>query len=138
MRVIGSHVVTGLILSGVVLALPTAAPGRKAASSTQASGTATVRDVKVRGDVVSGVLVNNSHRVLHEVRLLIRHTWLWHNERHPGNDNPGRADYYTLSTDVAAGAEQSFTYTINPPLPQRSDGRFVTTVEVVGFIEVGF
>ncbi|MBI3785600.1 MAG: hypothetical protein HY270_19580 [Deltaproteobacteria bacterium] len=69
---------------------------------------------------------------------MIRHAWLWKNERHPGSDNPGRTDRYVVPGEVPAGGTLPFSYTIEPPLPNRSDGHFVTTVELVGLTEVGF
>ncbi|GBD26884.1 hypothetical protein HRbin30_02226 [bacterium HR30] len=98
----------------------------------------TVRDVRVEGDTVRATLVNHAPRRLTDVRLLIRHSWLWNNERNPGSDNPGRTDTYTLPDEIPAGGTYSLVYKIVPPLPRRSDGRFVTTVEVIGFTEVGF
>ncbi|GIW44376.1 MAG: hypothetical protein KatS3mg077_1658 [Candidatus Binatia bacterium] len=98
----------------------------------------TVRDVRVEGDVVRATLVNHSPRRLADVRLLIRHAWLWNNERNPGPDNPGRTETYTLPDEIPAGGTYTLVHKIAPPLPRRSDGRFVTTVEVIGFTEVGF
>jgi hypothetical protein len=107
-------------------------------TSHEAETTVSVRDIKASHDMVSGSIMNSSHRPLREVRLLIRHAWLWKNERHPGYDNPGRTERYVFSTEVPAGGSAPFTYMITPPLPDRNDGHFVTTVEVVGFTEVGF
>ncbi|MCX8071232.1 MAG: hypothetical protein N3C12_02095 [Candidatus Binatia bacterium] len=98
----------------------------------------TVRDVRVDGDVVRATLVNQSPRRLADVRLLIRHSWLWNNERNPGSDNPGRTDTYTIPDEIPAGGTYNLVYKIVPPLPRRHDGRFVTTVELIGFTEVGF
>lgn len=98
----------------------------------------TVRDVRVEGDTVYATLVNRAPRRLADVRLLIRHSWLWKNERNPGPDNPGRTDTYTLPEEIPAGGSYSLVYKIVPPLPRRNDGRFITTVEVIGFTEVGF
>ena len=95
-----------------------------------------LRDVVVEGDVVSGVLTNRSGKVLRDVQLLIHHDWLWKNEFRPGEDNPGRAVYYTVAGEIPPGGQTTFTYRADPPLPARSDGRFTTSVEVVGFVEV--
>ena len=95
-----------------------------------------LRDVRVKGDVVSGVLTNRSGKVLRDVQLLIKHDWLWKNEFRPGEDNPGRAVYYTVPGEIPPGGQTTFTYRADPPLPARSDGRFNTSVEVVGFVEV--
>ncbi len=97
-----------------------------------------VRDVRVEGNMIRATLVNHSPRALENVRLLIRHQWLWRNERSPGTDNPGRSHVYTLPEQVPAGGNYRLELAIDPPLPRRTDGRFVTTVEVLGFTEVGF
>ena len=74
--------------------------------------------------------------LLRGVELLLRQVWLWNDERHPGTDSPGRTLPFTLGGDVAPNASAPFTFQ-TPPLPQRSDGRFVTTMDVTGFTEVG-
>ncbi len=96
-----------------------------------------LRDVTVEGDLVSGVLTNRSGKVLRDVQLLIQHDWRWRNEFRPGEDNPGRAVYYTVPGEIPPGGQTTFTYRADPPLPARPDGRFDTSVEVVGFVEVG-
>ncbi|HEX7409937.1 MAG TPA: hypothetical protein VF515_20145, partial [Candidatus Binatia bacterium] len=70
------------------------------------------------------------------VELLLRQTWLWNDERHPGTDSPGRTLPFTFRADIAPNASAPFTFQ-TPPLAQRSDGRFVTTMDVISFSEVG-
>jgi hypothetical protein len=96
-----------------------------------------VRDVTTRDGVVSGVLLNRSLGRVRDVRLLIRHTWLWEDELHPGDDSPSRAGYDTVSDEIAPGGQVQFTYRPVPPLPERDDGRFETSVEVVGYTQIG-
>ena len=72
-----------------------------------------------------------------DVRLLFHHTWLWADEFHPGEDSPGRADYYTVRNELPPGGTVEFSYRPEPPLPDRGDRRFETTVDVVGWMEVG-
>jgi hypothetical protein len=96
----------------------------------------TVQNVALRGDTVSGVIANTSPHAVRDVQLQITYVWLWKNERHPGTDNPGRTDAYTLPGEIAAGASQPFTYRPQSPLPQRSDGHFEPSVTVVGFTEI--
>jgi hypothetical protein len=88
---------------------------------------------------VSGVLENMSDDTIHEVTLLIRHSWLWNNEFRPGppEDNPGRAEFQTISKPIAPGATLEFQYTPRLPLPNRSDGHFTTTVSVQEYTAVG-
>ena len=106
-------------------------------SSDQVDHTVVVRDVQVQDSAVSGVIVNNSSRLLRDVKVIIRHAWTWKNERHPGDDNPGRAEYFTIPGEVAPGGSLPFTYRLNQPLPKRTDGHFVTSASVISFTEVG-
>ena len=98
-----------------------------------------VRDVRADSDQVSGVLVNLSSKRVHHVRILVTRSWLWADERHPGaaEDNPGRATVYTVPGEIPAGGQLPFTYRGTTPLPQRSDGRFETSVSVVGLDQEG-
>jgi hypothetical protein len=117
---------------------PAPAQSGKVATTQEIGSVVALRDVRVDGRVVTGTVVNLSHRGLRDVRLLIRHAWLWRDERNPGYDNPGRTDTYVVPGEIPAGGTYALNYVIEPPLPERTDGRFVTTVEIVGFTEVGF
>jgi hypothetical protein len=108
-----------------------------AASDVAAQDAVVVRNVIVTDGVVSGDLANTSHHLVRDVRLLVRHTWVWANERSPGEDSPGRSAYTTVHEDISPGGSLPFTVRPNPPLPVRSDGRFETSVEVVGVTEIG-
>jgi hypothetical protein len=102
----------------------------------QASQVVSIRNLSVKGDVVSGELVNNSSRTLRDVQLLIRFTWLWNNEMHPGADSPGDAVYYTVEGDIPPGGSKPFTYRPASPLPSRPDGHFEVAASVAGFAEI--
>jgi hypothetical protein len=106
-------------------------------SDAQAADDVRVTDVQARDGLVTGTLFNTSRTPVRNVELLIRHTWFWSNERHPGDDSPGRADVYVVRGEIPARGELPFTYQVSPPLPQRADGHFKTTVEIVGFAQVG-
>jgi hypothetical protein len=95
-----------------------------------------LRNATVRDNVVTGEIVNNSPNRLRDVELLIRHLWHWHNEFRPGPNPPGAADYYTVRTEIPAGATERFTHTLPSLLPSRSDGRFETVVTVAGFTKI--
>ncbi len=94
-----------------------------------------VRDVTAEDGTISGVVVNNSGRLLQNVELLIRYGWMWNNEFSPGDDEPSRAVYYTLPEEIPPGGSVPFTYRPELPLPHRADGRFITSVQVVGFTQ---
>ena len=96
----------------------------------------TVRDVRTHDDEVSGVVVNTSDHPIRDVQLLISYQWLWDDEVHPGEGGPGRAVFYTLPQDIAAGGQAQFTYRPEVPLSERSGGRYMTTVSIAGFTEI--
>ena len=93
-----------------------------------------VCDVRTDPDQVSGVLVNLSDKVLHDVRILVDRSWLWADERDPGaaEDDPGRAAVYTVPGEILPSGRLPFTYRGAGSLPQRPDGHFTTSVSVVG------
>ena len=127
------------IATCVDVAPRTAGAADRALIGDEAADSVLLRDVVARDDGgVTGVVVNRSTRLVRDVRLLIRHGWLWKNERHPGDDSPGRVAYHLVPADVPPGGNIEFRYHPDPPLPDRSDGRFETTVEVVGSTEVGW
>ena len=104
--------------------------------SSDAARTVGISDLRVHEGSVTGTIVNRSPATLRGVELLLRQDWQWSNERHPGSESPGRSLPLTLAGDVAPNASAPFTFQI-PRLPARSDGHFVTTMDVVNFTEVG-
>lgn len=98
-----------------------------------------VRDVRAEPDQVSGVLVNLSSKVVHDVRVRIDHAWLWADEHKAGGaaESPARTAAYTVPGEIPPGGRLPFTYRSATPLPQRSDGRFETSVSVIGLEQVG-
>jgi len=115
---------------------PCAALSATLISQDQASQAVSIRKLSVKDGVVSGELVNNSSRTLRDVQLLIRSTWLWNNEMHPGADSPGDAVYYTVEGDIPPGGSKPFTYRPASPLPSRPDGHFEVAVSIAGFAEL--
>lgn len=100
-------------------------------------GVIDVTDVSGNGNRVTATLVNNSSNRIRDIQLVIRHTFLWANERSPGNDNPGRSEYFLVLGELAPNGKLAFEYQADPPLPERSDGTFETNIEVAGFTEEG-
>ncbi len=90
------------------------------------------------GGGLTATLVNRTNTILRDVRVLIRYDWIWENERHPGDDSPGRSSYFKLTRDVPALATVPIAYVPSPPLPSRSDGRFVPSVEISRYTQVRF
>ena len=105
-------------------------------AATAAESPVAVREVTTADGVVEGVLTNRSTRLVRDVRLLVRHTWLWAREHSPGETSPGRATYVTVPEAIPPGGEIRFRHRAEP-LAERPDGHFKTTVEVVGYTEVG-
>lgn len=104
--------------------------------SAEASQDIAVIDAQSHDGVVSGTIINRSSEPVRDVELLIDHVWLWNNERHPGEASPGRTDFVTVRGEIPPGGSRPFTYE-GVPLPNRSDGRFETQVQVTQFIQVG-
>jgi len=98
-----------------------------------------IQDVRVQPDHVTGMLVNLSGKIVRDVQVRIDRTWLWTNERHPGdsNDDPGRSVVYAVPGKMQPGGRLAFTYRFDTPAPQRTDGRFETSVSVVSLEQAG-
>ena len=122
-----------LPLHGATAAAP---PPEAVVLPPEAARTIVINDLTVHDGSVSGTVVNKSSATLHGVELSLRQVWFWTDERHPGTDSPGRTLPFTLGGEVAPNASAPFTFQ-TPPLNQRSDGRFVSTMDVTGFTEVG-
>ena len=113
-------------------------PGGRIVSQHGAAGDLEVRDVQTSPDgSAKGVVFNNSGKQMRSIKLLVKHTWYWKDERHPGEDSPGRSGFVALPGEIAPGGSTPFSYTPDPPLPERSDGSFKTTVSVQEFEQVG-
>jgi hypothetical protein len=123
------------LLSIFILPVNGSAATGAVVSSSEASQEIVIQNVSVKDGSVSGTVVNNSSKAVRDIELLVRQDWLWNDERNPGMDSPGRVLRVTLRHDIAPHASASFMLQ-TPPFAPRSDGRFVTTVEVTGFSEV--
>jgi hypothetical protein len=124
------------LLGILILPLHSATAAAPVVPASEAAQTIAINDLRVQEGSVSGTIVNKSSATVRKVELLLRQTWLWNDERHPGTDSLGRTLPFTFAADVAPHASAPFTFQ-TPPLPQRSDGRFVTTMDVTGLTEVG-
>lgn len=113
------------------------APTVEVISQERAGETVRLSDVAVLDDgSIHGLIVNDSDSFVQNVRLYVRHTWWWRNERNPGEDNPSRGKLFRVREQIAPRGTLPFTYHPEPPLPKRRDGRFETSVEILGFSEV--
>ncbi len=126
----------GTLLGILSLPLHGATATSTVVPSSEAAQTIVINNLTVTNDSVSGTIVNKSPATVRAVELQLRQVWQWKDERHPGTDSPGRTLPLTLAGDIAPNASAPFTFQ-TPRLPERSDGRFVTTMDVLSFSEVG-
>lgn len=64
------------------------------------------------------------------VELLVKYAWVWKDK----NDAiPARAEYVAIQDDIEPGSSLAFTYRPPHSLPDRDDGYFVSSIEIVGF-----
>lgn len=136
MRQVHLSMVVGAALSFLIWAQPEPVLSATLLPNDKASQVIVIQNTTIKDGTVSGEVVNNSRWTIRAVQLLIRYTWHWKNEYHPGDDSFSDAVYYTLEGEITPGKAVPFTYKRSVPLPSRPDGDFVTTVSVAGFTEV--
>lgn len=128
--------IIGALLCQLSLPLQSAFATADVVPSSEAAQTVVITGLTVKDASVSGTVVNKSAATVRGVEMVLRQVWQWKDELHPGTDSPGRTLTFTLGGDVAPHSSAPFTFQM-PPLPQRSDGRFTTTMDVIRFTEVG-
>jgi hypothetical protein len=129
-------IVAPLFVGMVVLTTPHTAMSQRVASREEVASILSIEKIAAANGSVSGEVHNRGPHSVREVQLLVRYTWLWDNERNPGKIDPGTSTYYTLTTEIRAGANLPFTFTPSPPLPKASGGRYEISVTVGGFAQV--
>lgn len=130
--------ILGALLSIFILPVQGPADTGVVVPSAEASQKIVIQSVLIKNSsVISGTVINNSNKTVRDIGFRIRQEWLWNDELHPGPDSPGRTVPFTLHQEIDPHGTAAFTIQI-PPLAPRSDGRFVTTLEITGFTEVGF
>ncbi|HZR81724.1 MAG TPA: hypothetical protein VFD92_11550 [Candidatus Binatia bacterium] len=97
-----------------------------------------VRDVAVSGDTVTGTVVNRSSREVRDVELMVTRAWLWRDERHPGDINPGGSYPFKVAGPVPPGGSVKFTYEVPGTDVPSSLGSFEVSVAVQGYTEVEY
>jgi hypothetical protein len=95
-----------------------------------------LQNLAINESEVSGELVNHSQQPVFGVQLRVLYSWRWNNDFHPGKDDPGRTDYFSVDKEILPRQNVRFSYKPTPPLPQRNDGSFDISVKVVGFSKV--
>jgi hypothetical protein len=92
-----------------------------------------VADVALVNGAVKGHLKNRGGDEIRDMRLLIDMAFLWRDELHPGEDNPGRSVVLTVAGPLPPHGTLTFELQPNPPLPTRDDGRFEAKAHVMGY-----
>jgi hypothetical protein len=127
LRLLGA---VGVLAAGLVAAAPAAEVAPLARAPVAA------RVVQTLSDSVRIEVANHSAHDVRDVRMIVQHAFRWDDEYHPGADNPSRATTHVVSGPVPAGATMIVEHPLEPPLPQRDDGSFESSVEVVHWEEV--
>src|SRR4051794_164674 len=68
------------VVAALLLGLSFAVQAAEVNISDQPPQSITIRNLSVKDGEVSGEIVNSSSRLIRDVQLLIRYTWLWKNE----------------------------------------------------------
>ena len=129
-----------LALAGLLLLIGSAsrAAGQELTTPAHLSNMIALRNIT--GDAngnISGTLVNRTGLTLRDVKLQIDYAWLWHDDFKPGEDNPGRTVYFTAPGEIQPHGESAFSYQPSPPLASPGGGRFVPSVAIIGFTQIG-
>jgi hypothetical protein len=124
------------VLALALTALSPSARSQKIRSDEETARILALEKFAVQDGVVTGEVRNKSIHALRDVQLFIRYTWLWEDERHPGQIDPGTSAYYTLNETIQPGGKINFAYKPSPPLPKIAGGRFDISVKVAGFTEI--
>lgn len=93
--------------------------------------TAEVEEVAIRDGKLYGKVVNKSDHPIKDVKLLIRHVWIWNDEYDPGRDIYSTSTYLPLAGVIEPGQSKPFVYA--PSLPEIPGGHFETKVIVGEF-----
>ncbi len=96
-----------------------------------------VRGLDATSNSVRAQLDNQTDGTLSNIRILVTHAFLWDKEQTPGDDSPGRSDVFVIEGPIPPHGTIAIQEQVVPPLPPRSDGRFQTSVQVLGFTKVG-
>jgi len=92
-----------------------------------------VTNATLAGNTVSGTVVNRGKDELQAIRLLVDIAFIWADEATPGAVSPGRALVFTVAGPLPPQGKLGFELRPEPPLEQRTDGRYRPRVRVVGY-----
>ena len=120
----------------LILCQPVIFAQERIASNEVAANVVEIRNVVLNKDAISGEIVNKSPYPLRNVELLLQYHWLWTNETKPGAISPGRSVYVPVNQEIRPSERATFSYTPDPPLPLRADGRYMPEISLAGFSQV--
>lgn len=97
-----------------VLSMPLIATAQKVASQEDVHTVLTIEKVSVSDGTITGEIRNRGRHNVHDIQLLVRYVWLWHDERKPGKIDPSTSSYHSLPTElVPTGDPRSMTCPIS-------------------------
>jgi hypothetical protein len=108
----------------------------KALTPDQAAQKVEIRNVQVKGNIITAEVINKSPHPLSNLELLIQYHWLWNNEFKPGDPSPGKAVFVPLDKELRPGESTTFTAPLDPPPASRADGYYLTEVTLAAFTEI--
>ena len=94
-----------------------------------------VEILRVDGSVIEGRVTNRTTHRVQRPELVAKYSWLWHDDHHPGPDDPGWVAYTVVAKDLAPYESVDFTIDPGRPLPERNDGSFMTSIAVTRVTE---
>lgn len=104
--------------------------------TTQHAAGVSVSGVRASGPGLQGEIHNQTDATLIGAELLVRHRWLWADERNPGTDDPGWVEVHPVNVTIPAGDAAPFSVQLSRIAPQRSDGTFQIEVSVHRFATI--
>jgi hypothetical protein len=132
-----------LLLAALAAGLPasaalaqTGSPGEAVIAAPQLGEKVTVTTVSNQGGSVGGDLVNKTDQTLREVKLRIEYYWLWNDEHHQGADDPSFSVTEVVPEEIPPRATMPFSYSFPAAKNQRSDGKWMVNVRVLGYTVV--
>lgn len=127
------QILAAVLLGSAVFAVH-AEPARLVAPSTM-QDVVSVEVTSIEGSVIKGRLVNRTDHRVQAPELMAKYDWLWNDDHHPGDNDPGWVTYAVVTDALAPNESRSFTIDPGRALPERNDGYFMTTVALTRVTE---
>ncbi|MFT4585109.1 MAG: hypothetical protein ACI915_001983 [Gammaproteobacteria bacterium] len=82
---------------------------------------------------IHGFVQNKSDKPVKNIEVLVHYGWVWADPHAQRSNNPSWADYFTIESELAPGESKAFDYDVGPRLINRTNGRYLRSVTIVGF-----